>query len=143
MELIKSKLSVGFMKPQIIHDSRGWFEIPFNFGDIHDLGFDFRALCQLNHSYTKIKDTMRGPNYQEKPFQFVTLEDDTELEYFTDEIYNFDSAKSIVWNDLDVVINWSLGGSIDLKEAIMSEKNKNAPRLKDIIKSIFTQENDE
>lgn len=70
---------------------------------------------------------------------FVTLEDDTELEYFTDKIYNFDSEKSIAWNDPDVGIDWSLGGNIDLKKSIMSEKNKMLLDKKISYKDLYTR----
>lgn len=189
MELIKKELSAVLLKPSLIHDLRGWFEIPFNIDDIRKFQLDFKSVCQLNHSYTKYAGIVRGPNYQQNPFQqskiircirgslysvgidinpkssnfrkycgfvlsaengflmyvprtyahgFVTLEDNTELEYFTDEIYCSESAKSIAWNDSDIGIDWTFGNSVKLKCDIMSEKNKNAPRLREILSNDTT-----
>lgn len=58
---------------------------------------------------------------------FVTLEDNTELEYLTDNQYNFNAAKSIKWNELG--IDWTVGGKVQIKEELLSEKNFNAPKL--------------
>ena len=59
---------------------------------------------------------------------FVTLEDETELEYLTDNEYCLESAKSIKWNELG--IDWTVGGQVKVCTDVMSEKNKNAPPLK-------------
>ena len=58
---------------------------------------------------------------------FVTLEDNTELEYLTDNRYCFEAAKSIKWDKLG--IDWTLGGRIDIREELLSPKNINAPEL--------------
>ena len=59
---------------------------------------------------------------------FVTLEDETELEYLTDNEYSFESAKSIKWSELG--IDWTFGGQVKVRTDVMSEKNINAPPLK-------------
>lgn len=59
---------------------------------------------------------------------FVTLEDGTELEYLTDNEYNYGSAKSIKWDELG--IDWTVGGQVEVLTDVMSDKNKNAPKLK-------------
>lgn len=58
---------------------------------------------------------------------FVTLEDNTELEYLTDNQYCFEAAKSIKWDELG--IDWTVGGRVEVREDLLSEKNKNAPKL--------------
>ncbi|MBO4952671.1 MAG: dTDP-4-dehydrorhamnose 3,5-epimerase family protein [Lachnospiraceae bacterium] len=58
---------------------------------------------------------------------FVTLEDGTELEYLTDNEYNYESAKSIKWDELG--IDWTVGGQVEVLTDVMSDKNKNAPKL--------------
>lgn len=58
---------------------------------------------------------------------FVTLEDNTELEYLTDNQYCFAAAKSIKWDELG--IDWTVGGRVEVREELLSEKNKNAPKL--------------
>ena len=62
---------------------------------------------------------------------FITMERDTELEYFTDNIYAKMSAKSVAWNDPDIAIDWTMNGDIVLDTSCMSEKNKAAPLLKE------------
>ena len=68
---------------------------------------------------------------------FTVLQDGTELEYLTDNRYNYDSAKSIWYADEQIIdidtgkqLDWSYGGAVELSN-IKSDKNANAPRLKD------------
>jgi dTDP-4-dehydrorhamnose 3,5-epimerase len=56
---------------------------------------------------------------------FITLEEDSEVQYKVDNFYNFESDRSIKYNDLDVNIIWPL------EEVILSEKDLKAPSLKD------------
>ena len=60
---------------------------------------------------------------------FITLQDNTELEYFTDNLYSRENASSFAWNDPKVAIDWTCGGLIEVSRSIMSEKNRNAPML--------------
>lgn len=59
---------------------------------------------------------------------FVTLEDNTELEYITDNRYCFEAAKSIKWDSLG--IDWSVGGKVEIRKELLSDKNKFASVLK-------------
>ena len=178
MNIKEKQLEAVLLEPKIIKDQRGWFSVPFSTQDLSDLGLEWRTTYQLNHSYTELKGTVRGPNYQEVPYNqakvircirgrlysvgididpsssnygehvgfelsaengllmylpnyyahaFVTLEDNTELEYLTDNEFNYESAKSIKWDALG--IDWTCGGQVELKTEIMSDKNKNAPKL--------------
>jgi dTDP-4-dehydrorhamnose 3,5-epimerase len=61
---------------------------------------------------------------------FITMEDNTELEYFTDNKYSFEHTESIRYDDPNIAIDWSFNGRIAICETILSEKNKNAPYLK-------------
>lgn len=68
---------------------------------------------------------------------FTVLEDGTELEYMTDNEYSFDDAKSIWLLDEHIIdvntgrqIDWSYSREVVLSD-IKSEKNANAPMLKD------------
>lgn len=63
---------------------------------------------------------------------FITLENNTELEYFTDNIFSKENAKSIRYDDPDIGIDWTLGGKITILEERLSEKNKNAKSLTDL-----------
>lgn len=65
---------------------------------------------------------------------FVTMENCTKLEYFTDNKYSFQHAKSIRYDDPDIEIDWSMKGVITVRKMIMSEKNLNTPYLRDISK---------
>lgn len=56
---------------------------------------------------------------------FITLEEDTEVQYKVDNLYNTDTDRAIQYNDLDINIIWPLN------EVILSEKDKKAPYLKD------------
>ena len=58
---------------------------------------------------------------------FVTLEDDTELEYLTDNKYCFETAKSIKWDSLG--IDWTVGGRVVIRQDLLSNKNRYAPML--------------
>lgn len=56
---------------------------------------------------------------------FFTLTDDVELLYKADHYYNYESDRSIVWNDPEINIEWPFN------DPILSEKDKNALLLKD------------
>jgi dTDP-4-dehydrorhamnose 3,5-epimerase len=58
---------------------------------------------------------------------FVALTDIVDFEYMVGGgIYNKESEGAIIWNDPDIGIDWGV------KEPLVSEKDGNAPRLKDI-----------
>jgi dTDP-4-dehydrorhamnose 3,5-epimerase len=56
---------------------------------------------------------------------FLTLDDDTEIQYKVDEYYAPECDRSIRYNDPEIGVNW---GDIEL---ILSQKDMNAPLLKD------------
>lgn len=56
---------------------------------------------------------------------FATLEDDTIFFYKCTNTYNKAAEGSILWNDLDLNINWGL------QEPVISEKDKISPNFKD------------
>ncbi|GGM31859.1 dTDP-4-dehydrorhamnose 3,5-epimerase [Paraliobacillus quinghaiensis] len=57
---------------------------------------------------------------------FITLTDNVEVQYKVDEIYSSENDRSILWNDPEISIKWP-------KDIIpiLSEKDENAPQLKD------------
>lgn len=56
---------------------------------------------------------------------FLTLTDDVEVQYKVDQYYSKEHDRSIRWNDPDIGIDWPI------KDPIISEKDRNAPFLKD------------
>lgn len=60
---------------------------------------------------------------------FITLQDNSEMEYFTDEIYSYESAKSIRYDDPDIRVDWTVNGQIEPNVCTLSEKNRNAKSL--------------
>lgn len=58
---------------------------------------------------------------------FSTLTDNTEVIYFLNQIFNREADKGIRWDDPHIAIEWPLSE----KEPIISEKDKNAPFLRD------------
>ena len=56
---------------------------------------------------------------------YLTLEDDTIVQYKCTDYYDPNSEYGIVWDDKDLKINW------DVSNPVLSEKDRNHPRLKD------------
>ena len=56
---------------------------------------------------------------------FVTLTDDVEFLYKADNLYNAEADRGIRWNDPDIGVDWNI------ENPITSEKDNNAPLLKD------------
>lgn len=56
---------------------------------------------------------------------FVTLEEDSEVQYKVDNLYNMNADRAIQYNDSDINVIWPLN------IVILSEKDKKAPNLKD------------
>lgn len=61
---------------------------------------------------------------------FLTLTDDVEFVYKTDNYYNGQSDRSIRYDDSDINVIWDFD-KWGIKELILSDKDKNAPLLKD------------
>ena len=56
---------------------------------------------------------------------FLTLENDTQIFYKCDNFYNPKSEVGIIWNDIDLNIEWNLQKyGIAREELIISEKDK-------------------
>lgn len=57
---------------------------------------------------------------------FMTLTEDTEIQYKVDELYSPENDKGIIWNDPEIGIDWPRGIT-----PILSEKDEKALLLKD------------
>jgi dTDP-4-dehydrorhamnose 3,5-epimerase-like enzyme len=56
---------------------------------------------------------------------FLTLTSDVEFQYKVDEYYSPECDRSIRFDDPEIKVDWNI------KNPILSEKDKNAPLLKD------------
>lgn len=56
---------------------------------------------------------------------FLTLTDNVEFQYKVDNYYNQEADRSIRWDDPEINIEWGV------KDPILSDKDKNAPFLRD------------
>ena len=56
---------------------------------------------------------------------FLTLTEDVEFVYKTDNYYNYESDRSIIWNDPDIGVYWGT------ENPVLSGKDSRAPRLRD------------
>ncbi|MRH41300.1 dTDP-4-dehydrorhamnose 3,5-epimerase [Aquibacillus halophilus] len=63
---------------------------------------------------------------------FITLREDTEVQYKVDQFYEPECDRGIIWNDPEIGINWPL----DIKP-VLSEKDEKAPLLKDAEKNFL------
>jgi len=57
---------------------------------------------------------------------FITLEDDTEIIYKTDNYYSYEHDRAILWSDPEIGVDWGTDSPI------VSEKDKIAPLLKEV-----------
>ena len=57
---------------------------------------------------------------------FLTLTDDTEFLYKTDNYYSPEHDRAILWSDPEIGIDWGID------DPIVSEKDRNAPLLKEM-----------
>ncbi|MCL1999356.1 MAG: dTDP-4-dehydrorhamnose 3,5-epimerase [Turicibacter sp.] len=60
---------------------------------------------------------------------FLTLTDEVEFLYKADNFYNAAADRSVRWNDPDLAIDWGIA------EPILSEKDKKAPFLREILET--------
>ena len=107
-------------------------------GEILDVVVDLRKGSETFGEYFKIvlSESNRKMLFVPKGFAhgFLTLKDNTEIEYLCTDFYAPDFDSGILWNDTDLNINWELE-KYDLKEddLIISEKDKNQGTLKEFI----------
>lgn len=99
-------------------------------GSIMDVMVDIRKGSANRGSWTSIELSSQNLLQVFIPIGFahgfLTLEDDTEVEYKVDSYYDRASDRSIRWDDPDIGILWGV------KSPILSQKDASAHRLKDV-----------
>ena len=102
-------------------------------GRIFDVAVDIRPGSKTFGKYVKVELSEENKNmlYIPEGFAhgFVVLSDEAELQYKVSGEYNPSSDRGVIWNDKEIDIDWE----IDF-EPILSEKDKNQPRLANINK---------
>ena len=107
-------------------------------GEILDVVVDLRKDSETFGKYFKIvlSENNRKILFVPKGFAhgFLTLQNDTEIEYLCTDFYApaFDSG--VLWNDKDLNIDWELEKyDLKVKDLIISEKDKNQSTLKEFL----------
>lgn len=107
-------------------------------GEILDVAVDLRRDSETYLKWVAVKLTAENKKmlYIPKGFGhgFVTLTEDVEVLYKVDNYYSKEHDRSIRFDDNEIGVKW------DITEPILSEKDKNAPLLKDS-DCDFTEEN--
>ncbi|MDR0549349.1 MAG: dTDP-4-dehydrorhamnose 3,5-epimerase [Deltaproteobacteria bacterium] len=70
MDYLKTKVpGVIVLVPELIPDNRGYFARVFSARDLEEnSGFPF-PVCQVNHSFNRLKGTLRGLHFLKPPYQ--------------------------------------------------------------------------
>lgn len=107
-------------------------------GEILDVVVDLRKDSETFGRYFKIllSEDNRKMLFVPKGFAhgFLTLKDDTEIEYLCTDFYAPDFDSGIIWNDKELGIDWELEKyGLKEEELIISEKDKNQKTLKAFI----------
>ena len=107
-------------------------------GEVLDVVVDLRKDSETFGKCFKIilSESNRKMIFVPKGFAhgFLTLQDDTEIEYLCTDFYApaFDSG--VIWNDKDLDIDWELEKyGLEKGKLIISEKDKNQQTLKEFI----------
>lgn len=107
-------------------------------GEILDVVVDLRKGSETFGKYFKIilSENNRKMLFVPKGFAhgFLTLQDDTEIEYLCTDFYAPAFDLGVLWNDKDLNIDWELEKyGLKVKDLIISEKDKNQSTLKEFI----------
>lgn len=102
-------------------------------GRIYDVAVDLRVNSKTFAKYVKVELSEENKQMLYIPngfaHGFVVLSDEAELIYKTSSEYAPQADRGILWNDETININWGFDF-----EPILSEKDKNQSKLKDINK---------
>lgn len=98
-------------------------------GSVMDIAVDIRKNSPTYGKYISIllDDQKKNMLFIPEGFAhgFITLEDHTIFQYKCSNYYNKESEDCILWNDLDININWSI------ENPIISEKDKFGKKFAD------------
>ncbi len=98
-------------------------------GAIHDVAVDIRKSSKTLGRWIKVELSAENGNMLWIPpgfaHGFLSLEDNTIVEYKTTNEYSKDDERSIVWNDPDLAIDWGID------TPLVSPKDMEAPLFKD------------
>jgi len=129
----ESKSSFGVLRG--LHFQKGEFSqaklVRVISGKVWDIAVDIRKDSPTFGKYVAVE--LSGENKRQlfipRGFAhgFLVLSDEVVFCYKVDNVYSPQSEASILYNDADLNIQWP----IDPSEIIISEKDKNAPLLKD------------
>jgi len=107
-------------------------------GSIYDVAVDLRQSSQTFGKWVGIElNAIRKQQFWIPigfAHAFLSLEDNSEVLYKTNGLYNKGSERSIKWDDKDRGIKWPLE-QLKLNSPFLSEKDAKANLLKDAIKS--------
>ena len=98
-------------------------------GEIIDVAVDIRegSPTYMKHVAVKLTEENKKMLFIPKGclHGFVTISENVELSYKVDEFYSPENDRSIRWNDPEIGVEWGID------EPVLSEKDKNAPLLKE------------
>ena len=102
-------------------------------GNVLDVALDLRKDSKTYGCFetTLLSEENKNQLFIPKGFAhgFVVLSETAIFSYKVDNYYNPDSESGVLWNDLDLNIDWK----INKKEIIVSEKDKSLPTFNNII----------
>ncbi|MBS6564387.1 MAG: dTDP-4-dehydrorhamnose 3,5-epimerase family protein [Clostridiales bacterium] len=133
MNVVKTKLDgVVIIEPDIHKDNRGWLYESWSEQQYSELGINAHFV-QDNHLFSFQKGTLRGLHFQVMPYEQAKLvrcingENNTEIEYKSDNFYKPSCERYICWNDPQISVEWNI------ELPILSEKDQRAPLIADLI----------
>lgn len=107
-------------------------------GSIFDVAIDLRKNSKTFGLYchTYLNEKNKNLFWIPKGFAhgFIALEENTEVQYKVQGLRVIDCERSIIWNDPDLSIKWPILNN-KINQIILSEKDRNSPSFKAIIKS--------
>ena len=110
-------------------------------GEILDVAVDIRKGSPQYAKWTAVKLSAENKKqlYIPRGFAhgFMTLTDDVEVQYKADNYYAPECDGNIRWDDPEIGVEWPM------KPVILSDKDKNAPLLKERTNLNFVYEEDE